>query len=575
MTSSFFNDELKKQFLDIKNEESITEEEAFTRWVYDKILDLPQDDVDDSIKIQQVTSNQLSIFNIDDEDEVLTIAKIIYDTNNSSQITVKQITDLFNEIDKLRSGYHTNGFLKDRSEELQTNQNRGYRIRVILATNGKLSADAEIAITSKEALYIDSDVDFQVYSLKDLEDIVKDPPTQELKIKFKQDEIFQRTEKEGKSITGTVLASEIVRIYKEHKHRLFSLNPRESLKDTTVNKDMLETLKDPSRRDKFWKYNNGISATCDDFMVSDDNVDTFILKNFKIVNGRQTTGSLYQASVKNWLDESVQVLLRVTATKLQNERENISRATNTQNQIKWSDIVSSRQELRELFIKFQRNFPGFYFEIQRGGYDVLSDEMKKTIPRNSVIEKERGIRQYIAFTISPYDARQKSQQNIFRDNYQNFFSNRKPEDLIIPHILNYILEKIHHAKRNCTDLESKIVASRMGRYNILRFLGDAYDKLNDKEKDKFNSKCMEQFKNNQFTKLMKISEMATLQLSQAMKVEYEAENVSDKEIDDLRNLLGRTGDVAKKLLAKKDSLLKTIGSKDPLVSELRNIEEIS
>lgn len=575
MSTSFFNEELKKQFQDIKNEESITEEEAFTRWVYDKILDLPQDDVDDSIKIQQNTSNQLSIFNIDEEDEVLTIAKTIYSDNNSLTITIKQITDLFDEIDKLKSGYYADGFLKEKSIELQANQNRNYRIRVILATNGQLSQEAETAITSKEAFYVDTDIDFQVYSLKDLEDIVKDPPTQDLKIKFKQEEIFQRKEGEGKSITGTVPASEIVRIYKEHKHRLFSLNPRESLKDTTVNKEMLDTLKDRTKRDKFWKYNNGISATCDDFEVASDSPNTFIFKNFKIVNGRQTTGSLYQASVKNWLDDSVQVLLRVTATKLQNERENISRATNTQNQIKWSDIVSSRHELKEIFLKFQRDFPGFYFEIQRGGYDVLTNEEKKNILRNGVIEKERGIRQYIAFTGNPLDARQKSQQNIFRDNYQEFFSNRRPEDLIIPHILNHILEKIHHAKRNCTDLEAKIVGSRMGRYHILKFLGDAYNKLNDNEKIKFEQTCISKFRNNEFHKLTKIAEIATLQLSQSMKVEFGEKEITNKEIDDLRNLLGRTQDVAAKLLGKKDNLLKTAGSKDPLVSELRNIQDSS
>lgn len=573
MTSSFFNTELKKQFQDIKNEQSISEEEAFTKWVYNTILDLPQDDIDDSIKIQQNTSNRLSIFNIDDEGEILTIVKTVYDVNDSLIINVKEITELFDEIDKLRSGYYEDGFLKEKSEELRTNQNRNYRIRVILATNGKLSKETENAITSKEALYIDADVDFQVYSLQDLEDIVKDPPTQDLKIKFKQDEIFQRQEKEGKSITGTIPASEIVKIYKEHKHRLFSLNPRESLKDTTVNKDMLETLKDPVRRGKFWKYNNGISATCDDFESSNDNFNTFIFKNFKIVNGRQTTGSLYQASVKNWLDDSVQVLLRVTATKSQTERENISRATNTQNQIKWSDIVSSRKEIKELFLKFQRDFPAFYFEIQRGGYNVLKDDLKKSILRNGVVEKERGIRQYIAFMSNPYDARQKSQQNIFRDGYQEFFSNRRPEDLIIPHIFNNILEKIHHARKNCKDLESKIVASRMGRYHILKFIGDAYTRLNEKEREKFESSCISQFVNSRFDKLTKIGELAALQLSQAMKVEFEDENVSNKEIDDLRNLLGRTDNVAKKLLEKKDNLLKTMSSNDPLILELRNIAQ--
>ncbi|MEW6044526.1 MAG: AIPR family protein [Thermoproteota archaeon] len=572
MSNTFFNTELCSQINDIKNEESITDEEAFTKWVYNKILDLSPDNFDESIKIQQSTSNRISIFNIDEENEILTIAKTIYDPTNPPQITPNHITEIFDELDKLNSRYYDDKFLKEISEVLIAYTNRNFRIRVVLATNGTLTADAIDAITTKEAFYIDSDVDFQVYWLKDLEDIVKDPPTQDLKIKFKQDELFQRQEPDGKSITGTVLANEIVRIYKEHKHRLFSLNPRESLKDTTVNKEMLDTLRDQNKRAKFWKYNNGLSATCDDFEPSDTDSNTFIFKNFKIVNGRQTTGSLYQASVKNWLDDSAQVMLRVTATKSQEERENISRATNTQNQIKWSDIVSSRQELKELALKFKRDFKEFYFETQRGGFDVLVPAEKSTIIRHGVIEKEKGIRQYIAFNENPHDARQKSQQYIFRDNYQHYFSNRRPEDLIIPHIFSNILDKINQKwkKEKRNSLEARVIASRMGRYQILKFIGDAYNKLDKKEK--FETSCISQFVNKQLSKLENIAEIATTQIAQAMKVEFTAE-VSNKEIDDLRNLLGRTTDVAKKLLDRKDNLLKTGGIKDPLITNMRNIDQ--
>ena len=109
--------------------------------------------------------------------------------------------------------------------------------------------------------------------------------------------------------------------------------------------------------------------------------------------------------------------------------------------------------------------------------------------------------------------------------------------------------------------------------HILKFIGDAYTRLNEKEREKFESSCISQFVNSRFDKLTKIGELAALQLSQAMKVEFEDENVSNKEIDDLRNLLGRTDNVAKKLLEKKDNLLKTMSSNDPLILELRNIAQ--
>ncbi|MDE2588138.1 MAG: AIPR family protein, partial [Patescibacteria group bacterium] len=411
MSSNFLNNELKLQVKDIALEDSIDEEKAFTHWVCDKILDIPQDEIEDALKIQEAPEHNISIFHKDDEEEVFIIARTIYDPTGNVTLSEQEITKLFESLDRLKArDYRENQIFKEKSEDYVAYLTRNYRTQVIIAITGNLESRVQKAISNKESLLVDSDVDFQVYTINSLEDVVKDPRTQELAIKFKRDETFQRHGHVGNSITGTVDATEIVRIYEENRYRLFSLNPRESLKNTTVNKEILETLKSSIKREKFWEYNNGINATCDDFKESDTEVGKFIFQNFKIVNGRQTTGSLYQANRKGWLDSSVQVLLRVNATTNQEEREGISRATNTQNQIKWSDIISSRKEIRKLSLEISRYYPKFYYETQRGGYNNLDDAGKKLILKNGVIEKEKAVRCYISYSLErPYDSIQKSQ----------------------------------------------------------------------------------------------------------------------------------------------------------------------
>lgn len=575
MSTEFFNRELKNQIADIVVEESVSESLAFSHWVYGKVLDLPPDDLEDALKINEYAEVNLAIFHRNDEEKVFTIARTIYDPNGTIILSERDIVSFFEALDRIRANDNGgNEFFKEKCVDYQAYITRDYRTRLVLAVTGRIEPKAKRAIILKEPLLIDSDVDFQACEISDLEDIVKDPPTQDLSIQFKSGEIFERNNANNKSITGTVKAAEIVRIYEENRYRLFSLNPRESLKDTTVNKEMLSTLQDPRKREKFWKFNNGISATCDSFEESETESNKFIFQNFKIVNGRQTTGTLYQANRKQWLTDSVEVLLRVNATKDQDEREDISRATNTQNQIKWSDIISARKEIKQLHLEILRDYPYFYFEIQRGGYDNLDLKEQKKIIKNGVIEKEKAVRSYIAFILQrPYDSRQKSQEYIFRDNYKEFFENKNPSDFIIPHIFSESISRLQRGwkKAGKSDLPMKILSSRMGKYHVLSFIGKAYQSLTS-EKNGFDKQVINLFKNGTLDPIMKIIETATNQMAAALKLEAGAQ-IADEKTENIRNYLV-DDELSDKLASKKTILLETAGGPDPLLADLHAISSI-
>ena len=85
-------------------------------------------------------------------------------------------------------------------------------------------------------------------------------------------------------------------LYKEDSIGLLSANVRSYLKRTNpVNREIIETVKYAPQ--EFVAYNNGLSAIATDISVKKINDNFFIieeLKNFLIVNGGQTTATLFE-----------------------------------------------------------------------------------------------------------------------------------------------------------------------------------------------------------------------------------------------------------------------------------------
>jgi len=92
-------------------------------------------------------------------------------------------------------------------------------------------------------------------------------------------------------------------LYERYGQRLFEFNVRSFLQAKgKVNKGIRDTLRD--NPDRFMAYNNGIVATADHMEVSLFHGETVISKmtGLQIVNGAQTTASLYRAKRVDKLD---------------------------------------------------------------------------------------------------------------------------------------------------------------------------------------------------------------------------------------------------------------------------------
>ena len=107
---------------------------------------------------------------------------------------------------------------------------------------------------------------------------------------------------------------------------------------------MIATLRENPER--FFSYNNGLTATASDIMVEHETKFTKTIKgiqNLQIVNGGQTTASIHYAKFKHGADLSrvfVQMKLSiVTPDLLESIVPKIAQYANTQNKVNVRDFL--------------------------------------------------------------------------------------------------------------------------------------------------------------------------------------------------------------------------------------------
>lgn len=149
-------------------------------------------------------------------------------------------------------------------------------------------------------------------------------------------------------IPGNLLAD----LYDEYKTRLMENNVRQFLQFTgKINKGIKDTIE--SHPWMFLAYNNGISATAKSVTLKGDNAITAI-ENLQIVNGGQTTASLYYARKMNPSVDLSNIHVQVKISVIKKEEEfdrivsNISRCANTQNKVNDADFSANDERLIQL-----------------------------------------------------------------------------------------------------------------------------------------------------------------------------------------------------------------------------------
>ena len=205
----------------------------------------------------------------------------------------------------------------------------------------------------------------------------------------------------------------LARIYGEYGQRLLERNVRAFLQARgKVNKGLQTTIKDEPHR--FLAYNNGLCCTAAEVRVKAERDGHALLdwvKDFQIVNGGQTTASIYHSLKKQKLPISqvfVQVKLTVLSdpTKVADIVPLISRYANSQNKVNTADFSAngpfhrSLEQLSRMVwapaASGLERLTHWYYERARGSYS--DDKARQGPPQSKCSEWESQNPKHQMFT---------------------------------------------------------------------------------------------------------------------------------------------------------------------------------
>lgn len=399
------------------NEDGDTQEQTFTRMVVDMLADAGETENADIAYDEKGTGtkNQHKIngFAISDNYETVDLFISIYAPERNITTTPKaevdratiRITNFFrkaiysdyaNEVAESSPIFEFANTLGN-YEELRSNL---IRVNAFIITNGEYKGDIPIPIEiSGYKIY------YQIIDINYLFKISEESRVP-IEIDF-EEENFRIPCLSANSnnsdyeayiaiIPGVCLAT----LYDRYGSRLLEQNVRSFLQFTgKINKGIRDTIKNEPHM--FFAFNNGIAATADYIELSEDGRYIKKIKNLQIVNGGQTTASIFHTSKKDKADISnIYVQIKFSVIKREEEFSDIvsriSRYANTQNKVNDADFTANNPNL-VAFEKLSRyimtpinsknNLQTYwFFERARGQYKNLRQKEGFTKSRQNAFD---------------------------------------------------------------------------------------------------------------------------------------------------------------------------------------------
>ena len=263
----------------------------------------------------------------------------------------------------------------------------------------------------------------------------------------------------------------LAELYKKHSSRMLEKNVRSFLQlNNSVNRGIQDTIRNSP--EKFIAYNNGltITATGKDFVTENDKTYIQTLTDFQIVNGGQTTATIYFSN-KSGLDISkVRVMAKINVARDSSEEEledlitKISAYSNAQSKVSSVDLRSRNSQLVKLKTLSESiltpSGKKWYFERAKGEFNTLirknpgnKAKLNKDSPKERRFTKEELAKYFTAWGEAPYLVK-KGGEKVFRLFIEEISGEGKPqkeipidrtfyEETIAKVILFRTLERMH------------------------------------------------------------------------------------------------------------------------------------
>lgn len=319
-------------------------------------------------------------------------------------------TNDFEALEESSDGYQAYKFIKGHKADIET-------VNIILLTN-----DETIRYIPDDVHYGKITVRFDVWDIERLYQSVLGGTAVErqlvVKLKKKYGESLPLIKVKGDNeiydcYIGVISGELLARIYETEGQDLIQKNVRSFLQAIgKVNKGIKLSLANEPQM--FMAYNNGISTIAESIAIdegrsSGDIVDVTEITGWQIVNGGQTTASIYNAYKAKLPLEQVNVQIKLSVIKQKDRAEeiihNISKYANSQNKINMSDFnandayhvkMERLSRATPIPVAKGKSTDYWFYERARGQYLVelnrqptaaAKKEFKSRCPKNRCISK--------------------------------------------------------------------------------------------------------------------------------------------------------------------------------------------
>jgi hypothetical protein len=256
---------------------------------------------------------QINGYNLSQDEDCLDLFVTIFNQQSPPvSVTKTQVETAFRQANgslrKALEGYYTSleesSEVYDMFQRIHELRNQLTRTRIYLLTDGIVSSET---FATESAL--DISVAFHVWDIQRIYRFKSSGMKSEI-IEIDFEETFGTTipclsmvdpDSDYQGFLAVIPGDVLAGIYDKYGPRLLERNVRSFLQARgNVNKGIRKTILEEPHR--FFAYNNGISATADEIEFSKNsngNVEISKVRNLQIVNGGQTTASLYHTAKKD------------------------------------------------------------------------------------------------------------------------------------------------------------------------------------------------------------------------------------------------------------------------------------
>lgn len=245
-----------------------------------------------------------------------------------------------------------------------------------------LSARRDSVKTDLESLSIFREVSFYCYGADKLQELFQESKNAiSTEITFSDRTTFPDINGVEQAYLGLLPATEYLKLIQNTNEEIISSlffdNVRDWQEWNPVNSEMMRTLESEDEKYLFPLMNNGVTVVCKNINPTGNK---FLIDDYQVVNGCQTSHVLYQA--RDHLSSEVMVPIRLIATTDENIKNTIIKSTNRQTPVSENELCA----LSDFPKKLEAFFPTF-----EGNRKLYYERRSRQYAADSGVEKIRVI----------------------------------------------------------------------------------------------------------------------------------------------------------------------------------------